>query len=97
MDRDEAIKYLVERWINIAERDLLTARQGLEAQQVVTETVCYHLQQAAEKYLKGYLVKHQVEFSKTHNIMLLLNLCATVDAAFATDLAEADTYNGFCC
>lgn len=95
MDREEAIRYLVDRWINIAERDLLTARQGLEASEVITETVCYHLQQTVEKFLKSYLVKHQIEFSKTHSIMLLLNLCATVDAAFASELSDADTLTDY--
>jgi len=51
MDRDDAISNLVAQWIKIAERDLLTARQGMNATEIVTETVCYHLQQTAEKYL----------------------------------------------
>lgn len=95
MDKDETIRYLVARWINIAERDLLTAQQGLHTPEIITETVCYHLQQAVEKYLKAFLVRHQIEFSKTHNIMLLLNLCATVDAAFAVGLADADTLTDY--
>lgn len=90
MDRTEAISHLSGQWCTIAERDLLTARQGLDMPEVVRETVCYHLQQTAEKYLKAYLVKHQVEFSKSHNIMYLLNLCATIDPAFAIELADAD-------
>lgn len=90
MERSETISNLVAQWVKIADRDLLTAQQGLHVPEIVTETVCYHLQQAAEKYLKAYLVRHQVEFSKTHNIMLLLNLCATVDAAFVTELEDAD-------
>jgi len=90
MDKNETINRLVAQWLRIAERDLLTARQGLEAKEIISETVCYHLQQAVEKYLKAYLVRHQIEFSKTHNIMLLLNLCATIDAAFLTELADAD-------
>ena len=90
MDKYETINRLVAQWVRIAERDLLTAQQGLEAQEIIAETVCYHLQQVVEKYLKAYLVRHQVEFSKTHNIMLLLNLCATIDAAFLTELADAD-------
>lgn len=31
MDKNEVIKHLVEQWIKIAERDLLIAKQGLEA------------------------------------------------------------------
>ena len=37
----------------------LTATQGLEANEVVTDTVCFHCQQAAEKYLKAFLVQKQ--------------------------------------
>ncbi|MBI5606722.1 MAG: hypothetical protein HY879_25610 [Deltaproteobacteria bacterium] len=30
MDKTELIEHLVKQWIKIAERDLLTAKQGLE-------------------------------------------------------------------
>ncbi|RJP91524.1 MAG: HEPN domain-containing protein [Desulfobacteraceae bacterium] len=84
------MNHLVEQWIKIAERDLLTAAQGLQADMIITDTACFHCQQAAEKYLKAFLVKEQIEFTKTHNIMSLLNLCATVDDSFKKTLSEAD-------
>jgi HEPN domain-containing protein len=90
MDKTEVIEHLVKQWIKIAERDLLTAKQGLEADEVITDTVCFHCQQAAEKYLKAFLVKNQIEFSKTHNLMTLLNLCATVDRSFKEELSDTD-------
>jgi HEPN domain-containing protein len=34
-------------------------------------------------------VKNQIEFSKTHNIMSLPNLCATVDKSFKEEPQEA--------
>ena len=34
----------------------------------------FHAQQAAEKALKGLLTRHQIEFTKTHNIGELLQL-----------------------
>lgn len=95
MDKDQLIENLVTQWIHIAERDLLTAKQGLEAEIVVTETVSFHCQQAVEKYLKAFLVKKQVEFSKTHSIMTLLNLCSTVDKSFSKDLSEADNLTDY--
>ena len=55
MDKIETINKLVAQWVRIAERDLLTAQQGLEAEEIIAETVCYHLQQTVEKYLKSYL------------------------------------------
>jgi HEPN domain-containing protein len=90
MDKNEVIEHLVKQWIQIAERDLLTAKQGLEADEVITDTVCFHCQQAAEKYLKAFLVKNQIEFSKTHNLMTLLNLCATIDRSFKEELSDTD-------
>ncbi len=95
MDKDKLIEELVTQWIHIAERDLLTAKQGLEAEVVVTETVSFHCQQAVEKYLKAFLVKKQVEFSKTHSIMTLLNLCSTVDKSFSMELSEADNLTDY--
>lgn len=90
MDKSDVIDHLVRQWIKIAERDLLTAKQGLEAEMVLTDIVCFHCQQAAEKYLKAFLVKNQIEFSKTHHLMPLINLCATVDKNFREELSEAD-------
>lgn len=95
MDKKSVIEHLVNQWIKIAERDLITAKQGLEADEVVTDTVCFHCQQTAEKYLKAFLVKKQIEFSKTHNIMSLLNLCSIVDKSFRDELAEADNLTDY--
>ena len=90
MDKNNVIEGLVNQWIKIAERDLLTAKQGLEAKIIVTDTVCFHCEQAVEKYLKAFLVKNQIEFPKTHSIMFLLNLCSEVDKSFKDELSEAD-------
>lgn len=95
MDKKDLIDRIVKKWIKIAERDLLTAKQGLDAEEVVTDIVCFHCQQAAEKYLKAFLVKEQIEFSKTHNIMSLINLCATLDSSFKENLSEADYLTDF--
>ena len=55
----------------------------------------FHCQQAAEKYLKAFLVKKQIEFTKTHNIMSLLNLCASDDNSFKEELSEADNLTDY--
>lgn len=49
----------------------------------VTEIVCFHCQQAVEKYLKALLILNkEPNIPKTHNIDLLLNLCAKYDKEF---------------
>jgi len=34
--------------------------------------VCFHTQQCIEKYLKAFLQKHQIPFSKTHDLVILV-------------------------
>ncbi|HEC02797.1 MAG TPA: HEPN domain-containing protein [Phycisphaerales bacterium] len=40
----------------------------------LTDIVCFHCQQCAEKYLKALLVYLGVHFPKTHDLRLLLDL-----------------------
>lgn len=95
MNRDETIKDLVAKWAKKAENDLLTAERQFLFDDPITETVCFHCQQAAEKYLKAFLVHHQVYFTKTHKIIELLELCATVDASFKDELQDADNLTDY--
>jgi len=95
MNRDETIKDLVSRWINKAENDLLTSERELSFEDPITQTICFHCQQAAEKYLKAFLVHHQLYFPKTHKIMELLELCANVDSSFREKLQDADNLTDY--
>jgi len=95
MNRDETIKDLVNKWVKKAEDDLLTAGRELSFEDPITQTVCFHCQQAAEKYLKAFLVHHQIYFAKTHKIMELLASCATVDASFRDQLQDADNLTDY--
>jgi len=38
----------------------------------------YHALQCAEKYLKAFLVFHQIDFPYTHSITRLLEICAEI-------------------
>lgn len=40
--------------------------------------VCYHAQQSAEKALKGLLAAAEQEIEKTHDLVRLLDLCASL-------------------
>lgn len=95
MNRDKIIKDLVNKWINKAERDLLTAERELSFEDPITDTVCFHCQQGTEKYLKAFLVYHQIYFPKTHSIMDLLELCATIDSSFKDELGDADNLTDY--
>jgi len=73
---------LAQRWFEKAESDLLNVENNLRAERCPVDTVCFHCQQAAEKYLKGFLACHDVPLTKTHDLVLLL---AQVEA-----IAEAE-------
>ena len=68
----------VARWTEKAEHDFLAAEHSLElAEQGLTDIVCYHCQQCAEKYLKALLLYRGVAFPRTHDLRLLLDLIPT--------------------
>jgi HEPN domain-containing protein len=46
---------LARQWIAKAHNDLLTVENNLNAEQIPFDTVCFHCQQAAEKFLKAKL------------------------------------------
>lgn len=66
------------RWVEKAEHDLRNAECVLAlADDCPTDTVCFLCQQCAEKYLKSLLVARGVEFPRTHDLVMLLNLTAS--------------------
>ena len=71
---------LTVEWITKAEGDFYSSGREWRARKHPNyDSACFHAQQMAEKYLKGFLQEHGVPFPKTHNLMVLLNLCLSVD------------------
>lgn len=86
---DEVLRDLVRQWVVKADSDLRAAEQLLEAEVPIPEVVAFHCQQAAEKYLKALLVRHQVQFPKTHDVRQLLDLLSAIEPDTAISLEEA--------
>jgi len=82
--RDE----FVHRWLTRAEEDLNAAKSLITYGSSFLSTVCFHSQQAAEKYLKAFLTYHQVEFPKTHDIAELLDLIMPIDSKLSESLRD---------
>jgi HEPN domain-containing protein len=74
----EAKFLLAGNWFLKAENDLRNAELVMQAEAADKpyDTVCYHGQQAAEKYLKGFLTVLDITPLKTHNIEVLMDLLA---------------------
>ncbi|HEV8725901.1 MAG TPA: HEPN domain-containing protein [Candidatus Binatia bacterium] len=91
MRTPEQVKWdFVQQWLNRARKDLAAGEVLLKGAFEDYENVGFHAQQASEKFIKAFLVRHQIEFSKTHNIALLRQFVASVDPDLANRLMVAD-------
>jgi len=86
---EEVIRKIVGDWMYKADQDIRSAEALLAQDPPLLHPSCFHMQQAAEKYLKAYLARRQVEFPKTHSIRELLNLVGSVDSELSTSLLSA--------
>jgi HEPN domain-containing protein len=69
-------------WIKKAEDDFQFAKINLEEEKEFFDQICFHFQQAAEKYLKAYIVAYDLSFRKIHELPSLLDICKTRDSSF---------------
>ena len=92
---DVALRELVLQWLSKAAADFDAAEQLCAQGDRFREIIAFHCQQAVEKYLKALLVRHQIEFPKTHDIAKLLDRVATVNANMAESLRDADVLTPF--
>jgi HEPN domain-containing protein len=68
---------LVKEWLEKAEEDFQFAASVLEDRTFYAQ-ICFHFHQAAEKFLKAFVVARDLEFQKIHDLLILLNLCSSV-------------------
>ena len=56
----------VKRWLLKANNDLKVAENEMKLppDDIVTEAVCFHCEQAVEKFLKTYLITRNIEFNR---------------------------------
>ena len=88
-------------WISFAKSDLALAKVD-KTNSISFESLCFHTQQAVEKALKALLIFDNIEFPRTHNIRILLDLLKSrhiipdvVDeSAVLTDYAVSSRYPG---
>jgi HEPN domain-containing protein len=59
------------------------------------EMVCFHCQQAVEKYLKWFLVLHDIDPPKIHNLIELEKLCEVIDHQFSMLYEKCGILTGY--
>jgi len=75
-------KRLVCEWFRFADMDLRTAELKMTYHPKDFEIICFHCQQAVEKYLKSYLIACDVVPPKIHDLDALCLMCMEYDDAF---------------
>jgi HEPN domain-containing protein len=92
--REESKRELAEKWLMKAREDLGLAEHLLE-EGIYLNAIGYSSQQASEKFLKAFLVLHQIEFPKTHDLAILLDLIETIAPAIAGSLRDITVLNDY--
>lgn len=78
---------IIREWLNKAEEDLRFAEVNLLEGNEFFAQICFHFQQAAEKYLKAYIIGNGLDFGRVHDLVHLLRTCMAHDPTF-DDLKE---------
>lgn len=67
-------------WIRKANHDLAGAK--LLLREAITDLAVYHAHQCAEKALKGFLAFKLAPIQKSHDLVVLAELCCSYDPSF---------------
>ncbi len=69
------MKSLTAEWVAKGEEDYSVASGLLRRRKVPADSICFHSQQAAEKFFKAVLQERGIRFGRTHDLEGLLRLC----------------------
>lgn len=82
------INSYTKQWLDYGDSDLSSAEFLQKMNPVPINIVCYHCQQAAEKYLKGYMSHHKLGLAKTHDLRMLCKECLDVNGEFVNVVSQ---------
>jgi len=86
---------IVEEWIKRAEDDWKTIQVLRQLPEPLWEIAGFHAQQAAEKYMKAFLIHHGWKLKKTHDLTDLLSDCVSYDSGLSSLSAECQQLTPF--
>jgi HEPN domain-containing protein len=74
----------MQNWLIKAFNDYKSAKMLLSfpEDEMVTDTICFHLEQFVEKILKAYLISQDEDFKKVHSLEYLVKQCTDIDVEF---------------
>jgi HEPN domain-containing protein len=84
---------IVREWLEKADEDFGFASANLTEENQFYAQICFHFHQAAEKYLKAFIVCHDLEFKKTHDLINLLTTCSSQNKSLSSLMTECENLN----
>lgn len=85
----------VKDWFLRADDDLLLIKTMLKENSFSPNPLCFHAQQAAEKYLKGFLAHNDLHVRKIHDLEVLMEDCIKIDESFGKLRGAIKSLNRF--
>lgn len=77
----------IDKWLFRADEDVAVIDELVQSDpQAYASTICFHAQQAVEKYLKALLASKGVDFPKTHDVDFPLAECRRVASGELDDI-----------
>ncbi|MBC8434112.1 MAG: HEPN domain-containing protein [Desulfobacterales bacterium] len=85
---------IINEWLKKADEDLEFATSVIEDSPFYAQ-ICFHLNQAAEKYLKSLVIAYDLEFKKIHDLPVLLKSCLVRKPGLEILMDDCRLLNGF--
>ena len=95
MTRQPKPNYAPEAWQQKANEDLAVAKELRDFGTGHFGIICFHCQQAAEKYLKALLAHKGLAIPRTHDIEFLRDLLQDSNVTVPVDAEDAAWLSGF--
>lgn len=90
------MREITAEWVDKAENDFEVAQLARwRAEEPISDAICFHSQQCAEKYLKAFLQEQRQRFPLTHPLIPLLELCLAFDSEFEALRLDLDHLDGY--
>lgn len=90
------MKLRTREWVTKVENDFTVATQILRRRKdIVPDAASFFCQQCVEKYLKARLVEAGIGFPRTHDLLLLLNLCLPIEPLWSAYATVVDDLSDF--
>jgi HEPN domain-containing protein len=86
---------IIREWISKADEDFEFALSTLKEGKTFYAQICFHFQQASEKYLKSFIIAQELELRKIHDLPLLLKICSSKDPSLEEIREDCEYLNPF--